>query len=214
MFHLPTFRIALLAAALSVPAVAQVQVFGGNAPRMASTRIFFQNGPVGMVCVQYGQPEWKDEYDAMADKLKGKRMRLGKDFWTTLNTSVPLTVGATKVAPGSYYLGLECDAEGGFHLLVLRAENSDKQGWAPFMPDAWKPDYACAMEKGVSQSSATRMTMDLASDAKDPANMKFSINWGKHVLSVPVVAQLGGEKGGATPAAVEAASPTKDAKKK
>src|SRR6185436_12892626 len=83
------FRAAIVVAALVLPAQ-ELQVFGGTAPRMAATRLFFgpQFSLKGMVCVQYGQPTWKPEYDAKLESLKGKNLRLGKDFWTTFNTSV------------------------------------------------------------------------------------------------------------------------------
>lgn len=183
-------RIAFVAAAFAAPATAQVQAFGGSAPRMAATRIFFDQGPVGMVCVQYGQGTWKAEYDGMLDTLKGKASRLGKDFWTTFNTSIPLTVGETKVEAGSYYLGIKVDAEGNFHLLVMKAETSDKAGWAPWTADAWKADYTLAMKHGKSDKIVEKMTMDLDVDAKDPAQMTFKISWGGHVLTMPMTAHL------------------------
>ncbi len=184
------FRIAFLAAALAVPAQAQVKAFGGTAPRAAATRIFFTDHCVGMVCVQHGTPEWKAEYDGMLGTLKGKSLRLGKDFWTTLNTSVELTIGETTVAAGSYYLGLKCDAEGNFHLLVMKQDTADKAGWVPFMEDAWKADYTLAMKHTTGEKSADKMTMELNVDPKDPASMTFQISWGKHVLAMPVKAHL------------------------
>lgn len=184
----------LLATSLAVPAFAQIQVFGGNGERAASTKIFWDNGPVGMVCVQYGQPEWKDEYDSMLPKLKGKQHRLGKDFWTTFNTSVPVTIGQTKVEPGSYYLGLKVDADGGFHLLVLDAKNSDKQGWAPFIADAWKADYTVAMTKGETDTVAEKLAIELAAAGDDVTNMTFRIHWGMHTVTAPFVAHLATKK--------------------
>jgi len=173
-----TFALALLA----VPAQAQMRVFGGTAPRMAATRIFFEGGLKGMVCVQYGQPEWKSEYDAL-DSFKGKSVRLGKDYWTTLNTSVALDFAGTKVPAGSYYLGLRCDAGGDFEILVLRAEAADKAGMAPFFPEAWKPDHVIAMKHAASEKSTDKLTIDLNVDEKDPSQMSLVLSWGKHVLT-------------------------------
>src|SRR5262245_56274783 len=105
---------ALAVAALALPASQsqQLQAFGGNSPRMAATRLCFDQQLRGMICVQYGQPTWKAEYDGMLEKLKGKQLRLGKDFWTTFNTTVALDVGGTAVPAGAYYLGLTCGADG------------------------------------------------------------------------------------------------------
>lgn len=195
MSRITKFAAVLFTAVLTLPATAQkLQAFGGDGPRFASTRIFWNDGPVGMVCIQYGQPQWKDEYDGMVDQLKGKMLRLGKDFWTTLNTSCALTIGETEVAPGSYYLGLKCDEDGGFHLLILDAVKADKAGWAPFVPDAWKPDYTIALTHSRKETSTELMYVGLSSDENAPASMKLTIAWGKHVLATRVLAHIGDKK--------------------
>jgi hypothetical protein len=214
MFRIPFVTSSLLALSLAVPAQAQLQVFGGEAPRMASTRIFWDNGPVGMVCIQYGQPEWKAEYDGMLPKLVGKSLRLGKDFWTTLNTSSTLTIGGTKVPAGSYYLGLKCDEDGGFHLLLMRAEKADKKGWAPFVPEPWQAEHTIAMKMGKAEESAQKMSIALGGGGDDPTALELSIHWGKHRLSVPTKVHLG--ESGETAGEVEAveAEPAAGKKKK
>jgi hypothetical protein len=220
MIRIPFLTSSLLALSLATPAVAQLQVFGGEAPRMAATRIFWDNGPVGMVCIQYGQPEWKAEYDGMLGKLVGQSLRLGKDFWTTLNTSCALTVGGTKIPAGSYYLGLKCDEDGGFHLLVLRAEPADAKGWAPFMPEQWQPDFAIAMKKDKVAESAAKMAIALGGGEKSPTALTLSIQWGTHRLSAPVAVHLGEKGQAAAGAAVETveaaveAAPESGAKRK
>ena len=189
-------RFALLAAALALPATAQLQVFGGNGPRMASTRVFFDGqSPAGMICVQYGAPDWKAEYNDMLEKLKGQQLRLGRDFWTTFHTTDPVSIGSTKIAGGSYYLGLKCDDKGGFHLLVISSDKSDENGWTPFFPESWKADYTCALTMSEAEESADKMLVEFAgTDEKNPKQMAFAIKWGKHVLSAPAVAHLGEQK--------------------
>jgi hypothetical protein len=175
------------------PQAQQLQALGGSAPRMAATRLFFapQFELKGMVCVQYGQPAWKAEYDAMIDKLKGKQLRLGKDFWTTFNTSVALDVGGTQVPAGAYYLGLKCGADGAFSLALLKAEAADKAGFAPFAADAWKIDFTAPMKHATGDKQVDAMTMDLNVDEKDPTLLTFVVSWGKHTLSVPMKAKVG-----------------------
>jgi|SRR5687767_2110084 len=193
MYLKSSFLAAVALAALALPAQAQVQAFGGSAPRMAATRVYFDpqaHAFKGMVCVQYGQPEWKADYDSQMEGLKGKSVRLGKDYWTTLNTTMPLEIGGAKLTPGPYYLGLQCDAEGNFHLAIMKAEAADKAGMAPFMEDAWKIDHTAALKKTASDKPADKLTIDLDPDAKDPSLLTLKITWGKHVLTVPVKATL------------------------
>jgi hypothetical protein len=170
----------------------QIQALGGTAPRMAATRLFFapQFQLKGMVCAQYGQPAWKAEYDGMLDKLKGKQLRLGKDFWTTFNTTVALDVGGTAVPAGAYYLGLTCGADGAFSLALLHAEAADKAGFAPFLADAWKIDLTAPMKHATTDKQVDAMTIDLNVDDKDPTLLTFVVSWGKHTLSVPMKAKI------------------------
>jgi len=195
MSFLASLRVAVVAVVALVPASAepqqQPQVFGGNAPRMSATKILFGNAGAAMICVQYGQPPWKAEYDTMLTTMKGKNIRLGKDFWTTMNTSVALTIGGTKVPAGSYYLGLKNDAEGKLHLAVLDAVAADKAGAGPFMPDGWKVDYTCPLEMTASEKQVDLLTFDLPHDPKTPTNMTLSIAWGKHLLTAAVEVQYG-----------------------
>lgn len=183
----------LASAFLADRASAQLQVFGGDAERMSSTRIFWDNGPAGMICVQYGQPTWKAEYDGMVDSAKGKKLRLGKDFWTTFNTSVALQLGDSNVAAGSYYLGLECDDKGAFHLLLLNAEKSDKAGYTPFMPDQWKADYSVALTHDAD-ADETVQKLQITFVGEDPNAMTLKLAWGTHSMTASMKAKVGGSK--------------------
>lgn len=191
-----TLRVALVTAALSVPAFGQVQAFGGDAPRMAATRMLFdaQFNALGMACIQYGAPPWKAEYDSKLESLKGQSLRLGKDFWTTLNTSCPLTIGGVQVAAGNYYLGLKCDAEGKFSLLVLDAATANKEKWAPFNTAPWKPAYTCPLTHTAIETEAAALKMSLTGDGKEPTAMTFTLQWGKHQLAAPVKAEIAAAK--------------------
>ncbi|MFO1054448.1 MAG: hypothetical protein U1F36_19680 [Planctomycetota bacterium] len=212
MFRLSSLRFALLAAALSLPVAAQVQVFGGTGSRMASTKIFFDKALVGMICVQFGQPEWKDSYDGMMDKLKGKQLRLGKDFWTTLNNTIPMDIGGVSVAPGSWYLGLHCDDKGAFSLLVIDQKPADEAGWGPFMPGPWKATYTVPLTMAATDKVQELMLVEI--NGEDAAKLTFEVHWGMHKLSAPVVAHLAGEKKGADADAHAKHEAASDGKKK
>ena len=194
MSLLSTIRIAFLAAAIATPAFSQVQAFGGDAPRMAATRMLLASpnfAPVGLVCIQYGQPAWSAEHQAKLDAMKGENARLGKDYWTTLNTSCALTIGGTKVAAGSYYLGLKVDAEGAFHLLVISSATADAKKWAPWSGAELKADFTCPLTRTATATEAALLKISLGEVKKEaPAEMTFSIQWGKHQLAAPVVAEL------------------------
>ncbi len=187
----------LAASAFLVPASAQVTAFGGvDRDRAGSTVIMFDQGTrnvLGGASISFSAPEWKDEYndfDAMLEKhkLKGHNARLGKNWWTTLDTTIALEIGGTKVAPGAYHLGLHCDTDGKFHLLVLDAAKSTKNGWLPFLTEAWKPEYRIPLElkKGAREESTVKMQIELTAEPKNPSSGAFAVRWGKHELTAPV----------------------------
>lgn len=193
MIRTSILSIALVATALAASASAQLQVIGGDSERMSSMALFWDNGPAGMVCIQYGQPEWKPSYEGMINQLEDKQLRLGKDFWTTLNTTKALTIGGTKVPAGSYYLGLKCDKDRLFHLVVLRAEKADEKGWTPFIADEWKPEILCPMDHGKVEDPVAKMRIAIEEDsAEDPTKRMLTITWGAHQLVAPLVVHLDG----------------------
>jgi len=166
-----------------------VQVFGGAGTRGSATKILFgATGCVGMVCVQYGQPNWKDEYAAMV-QAKGKNFRLGKDFWTTINTSVDLTIGGVKMPAGAYYLGLHANEEGVMHLAAFDAAASDRANQGPWAPDAWKIDWVAPLTHGEVDEMASKLAINLE-NGDSPTDMTLEIHWGGHSLTAPVKLHL------------------------
>src|SRR5262245_59953490 len=93
-----------------------IQVFGGQPDERASTRLLYETDrAIGEFAIDYGRPSWKKEYEepAVFDKMtRGKVWRLGKDFWTVLDTSLPLRISGREVGVGSYYLGLHRSEDG------------------------------------------------------------------------------------------------------
>ena len=94
------------------PKPAMVAEDGGVQER-GSARILYwdtkANTAFGHFAIDYGRPAWKKEYEDAVnfDKLtKGKTYRLGSNFWSSLDTQLPLKISGVRVAPGHYYLGL------------------------------------------------------------------------------------------------------------
>ena len=180
---------ALAAPAVAVTATQDVQVFGGNDERAGSSLVFFGQGPLGMVGVQYGQPVWNDGYDERFDSLKGKDLRLGMNNWTVMNTDVPLTFGETRIEPGMYFLGLRCDDEGGFHLLAFEGAAATKKKLAPYMAHLWgDADVVVPLERGAAAERHEKLTITLASDPGGA--LSFAIAWGTHELKATGTVEL------------------------
>jgi hypothetical protein len=139
-----------------------------------------------MASLTHGQPVWKDSYDGMIDKLKGKINRLGKDWFTTLITSSELEIGGVKIEPGSYVVGLHCDNDGKFSLALLDSTKAMKDHITPFDPN-WKPQYSIPMtlNKGGAASSVEKLTITFEAEKGGSGKGTLTLAWGKHTLTAP-----------------------------
>jgi hypothetical protein len=192
-----TLGAAVLAAGAFLSPVAAQKVFGGqDADRKASTALVFDDAfnALGAISISYSQPTWKAEYDAKFEELKGKNLRLGKNWWTSFDTITAIEIGGQTIQPGAYYLGLHCDNDGKFSLLVLDAGKALKSGAMPFVEAAWKPDAKVPMtlNKDSLPAPVNKMEIAIALDEKKPSSGKLSIRWGKHELVADVNVQLQG----------------------
>src|SRR5207247_1672107 len=90
----------LVVAAGAIPFVAtsrptdEVKALNQEVSRMLTRVLFFTTGGGGFdikgeAYIDYGQPAWKPDYEAMLkEDAVLKRWRLGNDAWTTLDTNV------------------------------------------------------------------------------------------------------------------------------
>jgi hypothetical protein len=195
---------ALAALAFTLPAAAQkVQVFGGNGQRATTTQIVFGDGLMGGISIDHGQPVWKDSYDGMRQQLKGRLLRLGSNWWSTLTTSFPLDLGGTRIPAGSYLLGLTCDKDGRFALALVEATKALRAGAMPFPIDKqgtmnWQPDYQAPLElrENVADTVVERMTMTLQFADGDIARGSYTLAWGRHELVASLAIVTGGDGAG------------------
>ncbi len=192
---------AVLSAVLLVPALLaqKVQVFNElDAERKSTSMLLLDPSfiPHGGASIDYSAPMWKAEYEAMLDSLKGKDARLGMNWWTTFSTMTACEIGGAKLDAGSYFLGLRCDKDGNFHLLVLNAAENLKAKAAPWMPATWKGGVACKMTlaKGSLAESVAKLQIEITAEPKQPSVGKLTIRWGKHELSAPVTFDVATEK--------------------
>ena len=98
----------------------------GRVDERASARVLYSyrgipreeiaaNGFLGELAINYGRPVWKAEYadPATFDQMtKGRVWRMGNNFWTVLDTNLPLRIAGKDIAVGAYYLGVHRSGDG------------------------------------------------------------------------------------------------------
>jgi hypothetical protein len=149
---------------------------------MARVVYFDDRGIAAEYSIEYGKPAWKDEYDKM---LKG-RVRLGNNYWTTLDTWNGLTIGDMEVKVGQYFLALECSDKNQWSLVLLDPEPLRKGKVDAYSSNGTKGGLLAPMKYEESKEAADTLSIKFVGDAKDQKLQTLEIRFGKHRLTAAV----------------------------
>lgn len=170
----------------------EVQRFGGESVRV-STRIayFGKNSSAGQLAIEYGQPEWKDEYETQFDELtRGKRWRFGNNFWTTLDTHLDLTIAGTKVAIGYYYLVLERSQGDDWSLVLLDPKEIQAKKLDAFQAELTTGGIVVPLNWEQTEDISEKLIIKLAPSEGKLDKGTLRIGWGKHKLTADIDVSL------------------------
>jgi hypothetical protein len=152
----------------------------------ASSRILYFGGNSigGEVIVDYAQPDWKDDYDAQIDSMLGVRWRLGKNFWTRLDSNMDLNSNGVEIPAGGYYLVLERRKEDqAFVLYALDPVEVRDAKLDAFSAKDTKGGIAIPMEHKAIETKADKLQIRLDVDASRKNGGNLVITFGKHQLT-------------------------------
>ena len=168
--------------------------FGSDSAERGTTRMGFwdtkKNMGAGQFAIDYGRPVWRKEYEDAAkfdEMTKGKVYRLGSNFWTTLDTDMPLVVAGKTIPAGLWYLGLHRSADGATWSLVFidpakaRAAHVDASE-IERAPIAFK----AMMNTEQAGEVKEKLTIDLVFQQANLKDVTLKIAWGKLQLSAPI----------------------------
>ena len=182
-----------LTAGLSAPALAQVKAFSGTVDRKCTQVAYFTESfeSKGFVSIDYGTPEWQQAHAELIQKA-GTRHRLGKDGWTTLDTSVSLDFGATKVLPGTYYLAIEVPKKGECNLVLLDANKIRANKISPHQSSETKGGTFVGLKNVVpaDDESVQKLRITLTPDEKDNSKVTLELRWGNLMLTAKLTAKI------------------------
>ena len=172
----------------------KIGAFGSDSPERGTTRVGYWNNEknvgAGQFAIDYGRPIWRKEYEDAAtfDKMtKGKVYRLGSNFWTTLDSDIPLTVAGKSIPAGLWYLGLHRSEDGATWSLVLidpakaRAAHIDAS-------EIERAPIAHKVQMTVEQATEKKdkLTIDLEFQRPNIKDITLRMAWGKIQLSAPI----------------------------
>ncbi len=150
------------------------------------------NEGLGEVVVDYGRPVWKEQYADQLDQLtRGRMWRMGDNYWTLLDTNLPIRVGGVEVSPGLYYLAIRRSADGANWELAfvdpqksrLRLLDSYDVGTRPAEIPVL---FTAPLSFRETQQLTERLTILLTLEAGSQTTGKMELTWGKFALSTPL----------------------------
>lgn len=167
-------------------AAPRVQVFSGTFERKLARMVLFGGrGSIGAISIAYGQPEWQPKYDEAIEspKYQNRRWRFGKDEWTTLDTSVPVTLGDKELAAGVYYLTIERKENGDFVLAAIDPATVHAQTIDPYVAHLTTGGTEVVMKHETADEATRRLEIKLVESMGTTGAGELVVRFGPHKLS-------------------------------
>lgn len=134
--------------------------------------------------LDHGRPAWSSELAAAARELpKGRRWRLGQNWWTTLDSNVALTLGGRKLAAGSWHLSLKKTGNDAWALVCTPARDDVGAQLDAFAVDQSKAAVEVPLTAATAGEPAK--TLQVACEARDGAH-RLRIAFGGHELTARI----------------------------
>ncbi|HKF56069.1 MAG TPA: DUF2911 domain-containing protein [Blastocatellia bacterium] len=172
----------------------KVVAFGSDSPERGTTRVGYwdnvKNGGTGQFAIDYGRPVWKKDYEDAAkfdSMTKGQVWRLGSNFWTVLDTDMPIKISGKTIPVGSWYLGLKRSSDGSAWTLAFINPAKVKAALLDASEIGRAPvEFEAPMTFGKADETKDRLVIDLIIDKSNIYQPSLSIAWGNFKLSAPI----------------------------
>lgn len=193
-FLLSILTLALAASAQSQEKKKGIIAEGGEPDERASARILYwdqdKDGAAGQFAINYGRPVWKKDYEdpAKFDAMtKGKVWRMGNNFWSVLDTQLPLKISGKSVPVGSYYLGIHRSADGAKWSLAFIDPAKIRAGHIDAFEIAKAPvAFMLPMTTEKVNTVAEKLTITLSHPKENIQDVTLKVAWGNRVLTAPI----------------------------
>lgn len=193
-----TLGLMLCLAATALAQQGNLRVFSGTAPtERATTRVVYfdtaKRAVIGEVAIHFGQPVWKKEYETPAfdTMTKGKVWRFGKDFWTTLDTNLPIKIAGRDIQPGAWYLGLHRSDDGSSWSLAFIDQAKARAAKLDAFAAATAPvDFKIPITTQKADTSAEKLVILLTASQEKMTEVTLTVHWGTIKLTAPVMVTL------------------------
>lgn len=172
----------------------KIIAFGSDSPERGTTRVGYWNNEknmgAGQFAIDYGRPVWRKEYEDTAnfDKMtKGKVYRLGSNFWTTLDSDMPLMIAGKSIPAGLWYLGLHRSEDGTTWSVVFIDPSKARAAHIDASEIERAPiAHKAPMTVTNAPELKDKLTIDLVIQKGNLKDVTLKIAWGKIELTAPI----------------------------
>jgi hypothetical protein len=193
--------------ALCLASVVQAQekrppviVFGGEQDERASVRVGYwnnvKNEGAGEFAIDYGRPAWKKEYEdpAKFDSFtKGKVWRLGSNFWTVLDSNIPIKIAGKDIPVGAWYVGIHRSEDGSqYSLAFIDPAKARGIRLDPFQIEKAPVAFKVPLTSEKATESKEKLTISLSYQRANPKEVIMKVSWGSLQLSAPIQVSVEG----------------------
>jgi hypothetical protein len=116
---------------------------------------------------------------------------MGDNFWTVLDTNLPLKIAGKDIAPGMWYLGLHRSEDGSqWSLAFIDPAKARAAKVDPFQIGNAPIDFKVPVTVEKPAEVNNRLTIMLTYPKENPANVTMKVAWGTLQVSVPIQVSL------------------------
>jgi len=145
---------------------------------------------VAAVTVDFGRPVWNKALDDPARfdlATKGKVWRLGMDYWTILDSNVPIKIAGRNIRMGLWYLGVHRSNDGStWSLAFIDPVKARRFRLDPVAMETVPVDFKVPMTTEQAAGMTEKLTVTLAAQKENMKNVTLRISWGRLQLMAPL----------------------------
>src|SRR5262249_26369448 len=118
---------------------------------------------------------------------KGKVWRLGNDYWTILDSNVPIKIAGRDIPIGLWYLGLHRSDDGAsWNLAFIDPVKARRSRLDPFAMNTVPIEFRVPMTAEKASGTAEKLSVVLSADKENMRKVTLRVSWGKLQLMAPV----------------------------
>ena len=170
-----------------------IRALGGSSSPRASARVLYSNRAdrsfPGQLAIHYGQPQWRSEYEdptTFDQMTQGRVWRMGNDFWTVLDTNLPLKIAGRDIAVGAYYLGVHRSEDGSTWSLAFMDPAKIRRARLDASEIAKATiDFMVPMTFAKAEETTEELVISLNTD-DNLTDVTLKVVWGNLQLTAPI----------------------------